>query len=55
MTGACCKRMEAAVNEKQIEVTKQQEFDIPGCCGGGCNVISDIKFCPFCGKELAKL
>jgi hypothetical protein len=29
-------------------------FAINGCCGGGCYVISGIKFCPFCGEKLAK-
>ena len=27
-------------------------FAIQGCCGGGCVVITGIKYCPFCGKLL---
>ena len=26
-------------------------WNIRGCCGH-CNVVSKIKYCPFCGKEL---
>lgn len=25
---------------------------INGCCGGGCYVLSGMKFCPFCGEEI---
>jgi len=25
---------------------------INGCCGGGCFVLTDMKFCPFCGKKV---
>ena len=27
-------------------------YHISGCCGGGCYVISNIVFCPFCGLKL---
>jgi len=27
-------------------------WHVPGCCGGGCYVLSDIKHCPFCGTRL---
>jgi rRNA maturation endonuclease Nob1 len=29
-------------------------WSIYGCCGGGCYVITEIRFCPFCGKNLMK-
>ncbi len=25
---------------------------VNGCCGGGCFVLSQIVFCPFCGLRL---
>ena len=24
-------------------------WNVNGCCGGGCYVLQNIKFCPFCG------
>lgn len=27
-------------------------YAINGCCGGGCYVISGIRYCPFCGDKL---
>jgi hypothetical protein len=27
-------------------------WSINGCCGGGCYVITEMKFCPFCGSKL---
>ena len=27
-------------------------WHINGCCGGGCYVVTDMKFCPYCGKRL---
>ena len=27
-------------------------YAINGCCGGGCFVITGIKYCPFCGIKL---
>lgn len=27
-------------------------YAINGCCGGGCFVITNIKYCPFCGMIL---
>jgi hypothetical protein len=28
------------------------EWCINGCCGGGCYVVTGMKFCPFCGTKL---
>ena len=25
---------------------------LPGCCGGGCYVMTNMVFCPFCGQAL---
>lgn len=27
-------------------------WNINGCCGGGCYVVTEMKFCPFCGAVL---
>ena len=27
-------------------------WSIEGCCGGGCYVVSYMKYCPFCGSLL---
>lgn len=27
-------------------------WHLNGCCGGGCYVLENVKFCPFCGREL---
>jgi hypothetical protein len=28
-------------------------WNVNGCCGGGCFVVMGMKFCPYCGTELA--
>ena len=30
---------------------EEKSWDINGCCGGGCYVLTDIKYCPWCGKQ----
>lgn len=27
-------------------------WNIFGCCGGGCFVVTGMKFCPYCGTKL---
>ena len=27
-------------------------WHIEGCCGGGCYVVNDMAYCPFCGAKL---
>lgn len=27
-------------------------WHINGCCGGGCYVVTDMRFCPYCGSAL---
>lgn len=36
----------------QIEQAKDGKWYVNGCCGGGCSVLNDINFCPFCGTQL---
>lgn len=31
------------------------EWHVNGCCGGGCYVLVDLKFCPFCGFKLSEM
>lgn len=51
---ACC----VAFKVNHIERNKGFEQDsggswhINGCCGGGCYVLMDINYCPFCGEGL---
>ena len=28
-------------------------WSVNGCCGGGCYVVKDIAYCPFCGARIA--
>lgn len=30
----------------------EARWDIGGCCGGHCSVVSDMRFCPYCGTKL---
>ena len=30
-----------------------ETWNVKGCCGGGCNVLWDVRFCPFCGEKLS--
>ena len=48
----CCEDMKDALASRAIVPYAAGLADIPGCCGGGCNVLSVISFCPFCGASL---
>ena len=47
----CCKALAKEVARKQIN-HYGKKWNVFGCCGGQCYVLSDIKFCPFCGTKL---
>jgi xanthine/CO dehydrogenase XdhC/CoxF family maturation factor len=47
----CCEALQRAMFETLI-VHEDKQWNVPGCCGGGCNVLFDLKFCPFCGSRL---
>ena len=51
----CCARMREYVAEsgkhEGFEFS-DNKWNINGCCHGGCFVVNDIRFCPFCGTEL---
>lgn len=36
----------------QFEPDDDGTWNINGCCGGGCFVVTSMKFCPFCGTKL---
>ena len=38
-------------NRKTID---DGSWNVNGCCGGGCYVLSEIRFCPYCGRHLTK-
>lgn len=42
-----------SVPTAQIERESDGTWNVNGCCGGGCYVLDDIKFCPFCGAKLS--
>lgn len=33
----------------------KKTWNVNGCCGGGCYVLIDLKFCPWCGTKLKGL
>jgi hypothetical protein len=35
----------------QIEQAGDGSWNVNGCCGGGCYVLSEISHCPFCGSK----
>jgi len=36
----------------QIEQCDDGSWAVNGCCGGGCYVLTEVRFCPFCGTKL---
>ena len=36
----------------QFEIDDEGNWYINGCCGGGCHVVDDMKYCPYCGTSL---
>jgi len=50
----CCDRFNEIIRDSGgFEMyEKDKEVHVGGCCGGGCFVLSDLKYCPFCGKEI---
>lgn len=42
----------SARSNAQIEQSTDGRWNVNGCCGGGCYVLTDIRFCPFCGHAL---
>ena len=36
----------------QFEPDDDGTWNIYGCCGGGCYVVTEMRYCPFCGTKL---
>ena len=34
------------------QLSEGAEWCVNGCCGGGCFVLTGLKFCPWCGTKL---
>ena len=32
---------------------EEKNWNVNGCCGGGCYVLTDLRYCPWCGKDLS--
>lgn len=47
----CCEKLKNDLDDKVIEYDDGR-YSVNGCCGGGCYVMSNIKFCPHCGTKL---
>lgn len=49
----CCDQFVEMFDANQIERCDYgSSWNVHGCCGGGCYVLTEIKFCPFCGARL---
>lgn len=50
----CCQQFADNVDEPsgEFELDDDGDWNIGGCCGGGCYVVTKIKYCPFCGTKL---
>lgn len=68
MSAACCEKFAEAsgavlstspfggMYPSSVRPEAQIEFNegwhVAGCCGGGCYVLTDLKFCPWCSAPL---
>jgi len=39
----------------QFECGEKGSWNVSGCCGGGCFVITGMKYCPYCGKKIKEI
>lgn len=42
----------SAMPNAQYEKLDNGTWGINGCCGGGCFVASNVRYCPHCGENL---
>jgi len=53
----CCDEFRKEIQDKNPDGHFKQDengtWNILGCCGG-CYVITEMKFCPFCGNRLTE-
>ena len=41
------------ISSTQGEYDEEEKvWNVNGCCGGGCFVITGLKYCPWCGKKI---
>lgn len=45
---------ERAALDAQIERAADGTWSVNGCCGGGCYVLTEVRFCPFCGADVTR-
>lgn len=49
----CCDKFAEQAETQQIyHDPKKRVWNVNGCCSGGCYVITDLVFCPWCGSRL---
>ncbi len=50
----CCNDFIGYTHEKSagFEYDSNGTWNVYGCCHGGCYVITDVKYCPFCGAYI---
>lgn len=50
----CCKEFDENIRDTGgFEISEaDEEVNVGGCCGGGCYVLCNLKYCPYCGKEI---
>lgn len=54
MASCCCEAFGRLINANQVEQNREGTWDIFGCCGGGCFVVVDMTYCPYCGVHIAQ-
>jgi hypothetical protein len=52
MSDTCCKKFEDALEDSTLERDADGSYNVNGCCGGGCYVLSEVNYCPYCGTKL---
>jgi hypothetical protein len=40
-------------DDGQVVQADNGTWSVTGCCGGQCDVLTEMRFCPFCGKAIA--
>lgn len=57
---ACCEKFQEIVGALRADGRPPTEgaylteagWNLNGCCGGGCDVLQGMRFCPFCATAL---
>jgi hypothetical protein len=52
----CCAEFAENTGKRDVGIEKLTDgsWCVNGCCHGGCYVLQDIKYCPFCGTKLSQ-